>query len=114
MEDRLDIEAMREAASVLIGEHDFSAFCGSNGDQEDFTRTIFDCQVEREGDLVTFSVTGDGFLYNMVRILTGTLIEVGRGLHKPEEMQEIISAMDRSVAGFTAPAQGLYLLEVEY
>ena len=74
---------------------------------------VYDFDKEKEG-IVSIRYTGNGFLYNMVRILTGTLIEVGRGLRKPSEMQEIIDAMDRGAAGFTAPAQGLYLVEVEY
>ena len=110
----LDENFLDAVCTDFIGTYDFSAFCGSNGDQEDFTRTIFDCQMERDVDLVTFSVTGDGFLYNMVRIIVGTLMEIAYGRFSPEDVPDIIKARDRAKAGMTAPPFGLYLNKVVY
>ena len=110
----LDENFLDAVCTDFIGTHDFSAFCGSNGEQEDCTRTVFDCQVEREGDLVTFSVTGDGFLYNMVRIMVGTLLEVNEGKIEPDEILDIIESKDRKKAGRTARPEGLYLDYVLY
>ena len=113
-ENPLDLEAMREAAGYLLGTHDFKSFCANKKMKKSTVRTIYSIDIIEKDGMVSIKYRGNGFLYNMVRILTGTLIEVGRGLHKPEEMQGIIDAMDRGAAGFTAPAQGLYLVEVEY
>jgi tRNA pseudouridine38-40 synthase len=105
---------MRKTASYFVGTHDFKTFCANKKMKKSTVRTITSIEIKEKDGIVSIRYTGNGFLYNMVRILTGTLIEVGRGLRKPEEMEGIIDAMDRGAAGFTAPAQGLYLVEVEY
>lgn len=131
----IDVETMNEAAKRFIGTHDFAAFQSTGGTPRETTvRTIFDAKVEqvatgvvanaagpehvdekglpiRHGDII-FSVTGDGFLYNMVRIMTGTLIEVGLGKIAPDKVAEVIAGADRTKAGHTAPPCGLYLAEV--
>lgn len=113
-EEPLDLEAMKTAASFLLGTHDFKSFCANKKMKKSTVRTITKILIEEDQGLVTIRYTGNGFLYNMVRILTGTLIEVGRGMRKPEELRDIIEAEDRGAAGFTAPAQGLFLVEVDY
>lgn len=113
-ENPLDLDAMREAAGYLVGTHDFKTFCANKKMKKSTVRTIYSIDIEDKNGIVSIKYRGNGFLYNMVRILTGTLIEMGRGMRKPEEMRGIISTMDRGAAGFTAPAQGLYLVEVEY
>ncbi len=116
LDSDLDAKAMNEAAKALIGTHDFKSFEASGGNPRQTTvRTIFDAFVKEvaPGEL-EFHVSGDGFLYNMVRIITGTLVEIGQGKHSPEEMVDIIEATDRTKAGHTAPPQGLYLAEVFY
>lgn len=110
----LDLEAMRDATVHFLGTHDFKSFCANKKMKKSTVRTITSIVIEENGGMVSIRYTGNGFLYNMVRILTGTLIEVGRGKRKPQEMPGILTALDRSVAGFTAPAQGLYLIEVTY
>lgn len=110
----LDLEAMRKAAGYFIGTHDFKTFCANKKMKKSTVRTITSVTIEEKDGIVSIRYTGSGFLYNMVRILTGTLIEVGRGKRTPEEMQSILDAMDRGAAGFTAPAQGLFLVEVIY
>lgn len=109
-----DIDRMREAAEALIGEHDFRSFSAANTSIQDFVRTIYDVRIERYGQQLHLVITGNGFLYNMVRIIAGTLWEVGVGKHRPDEMAAIIAAKDRSQAGRTAPPQGLYLEKVGY
>jgi len=111
---RLDIEAMKEAAGYLIGEHDFKSFCAASAQVKTTVRTIYDCQVLKEDDVITIRVTGNGFLYNMVRIIAGTLIKVGAGDIKPEEIPVILDACDRSKAGPTAPAKGLTMIGITY
>ena len=113
-ETPLNLEAMRQAAGYLIGTHDFKTFCANKKMKKSTVRTIYSIHIDEKDGIVSIKYNGNGLLYNMVRILTGTLIEVGRGKRKPEEMQEIINAQDRGAAGFTAPAQGLFLVEVEY
>ena len=110
----LDAEKMDDAAKRIVGTHDFSSFCASGNSTKTTVRTIYAASVRRDGDRITFSVTGNGFLYNMVRILAGTLIEIGAGKREPEEMTEIIEARDRSRAGATALAKGLVLKEIRY
>lgn len=110
----LDLEAMRKAAAYLIGPHDFKTFCANKKMKKSTVRTIYSVDIEEKDGIVSIRYTGNGFLYNMVRILTGTLIEAGRGKIAPEEMQSIMAAQDRGAAGFTAPAQGLFLVEVMY
>ena len=110
----LDLEKMREAAEYLKGEHDFKSFCNVHTQVEDTVRTIYDLEVEKEGELITIRVRGNGFLYNMVRILAGTLIGVGRGAIAPEQIPAILEAKDRQAAGMTVPPQGLRLVEIDY
>ena len=110
----LDDKLMNEAAQYFLGTHDFSAFMSSGSDVEDMVRTIYSCAVERKGELITVRISGNGFLYNMVRIIVGTLIEVSCGKIEPEKIPKIIASKERSMAGFTAPACGLYLNRVEY
>ena len=113
---KLDAEIMNEAAKCFIGTHDFSAFCTLDNYNRDKSkvRTIYDCSAERTGDVITISITGDGFLYNMVRIVCGTLLYTARGKIAPEELPEIIRLGDRKLAGPTLPPQGLYLDEIFY
>jgi len=110
----LDLSAMRRAAEYFKGTHDFKTFCANKKMKKSTVRTITDIIIEKKEGIVYLRYTGDGFLYNMVRILTGTLIEVGRGKRCPEEMPGILKALDRGAAGFTAPAQGLFLVHVSY
>lgn len=109
-----DIDRMREAAEALLGEHDFRSFSAANTSIQDFVRIIYDVRIERYGQQLHLVITGNGFLYNMVRIIAGTLWEIGIGKRQPEEMATIIAAKDRSQAGKTAPPQGLYLEKVGY
>ena len=111
---KLDEKKMREATSYLIGRHDFASFCGAGAQVKSTVRTIRSVEVERFGDMVTIRFSGEGFLYNMVRIIAGTLIEIGNGQYPPERMQEILDARDREWAGPTAPAKGLTLLGIQY
>ena len=110
----LDTGLMREASSFLIGRHDFASFCGSGAQVRSTVRTITALEVQREGDIITIQVSGTGFLYNMVRIIAGTLIEIGNGQYPPEEMQRILSLRSREAAGPTAPAHGLTLMGIRY
>lgn len=110
----LDVTAMQQGARFLIGEHDFTSFCSAKTHVEDKVRTIFEVSVVRESDLVWITCRGNGFLYNMVRIIVGTLIEVGQGKRAPEEIKEILEACDREKAGLTASAKGLTMWNVVY
>lgn len=110
----LDVERMKRAASFFVGEHDFKSFCSVNTVAETTVRTIYDMDVTKLGEMITIRVTGSGFLYNMVRIIAGTLMEVGRGNTEPEELPEILEALDRAKAGPTAPACGLMLIGYHY
>ncbi|MDE6971943.1 MAG: tRNA pseudouridine(38-40) synthase TruA [Lachnospiraceae bacterium] len=110
----LDEEKMRQAAAYLKGEHDFKSFCASAAVVETTVRTLYELEVIRDGEEIVLCVTGSGFLYNMVRIIAGTLMEVGKGNIEPEKMQEILQAKDRSAAGPTAPACGLTLVRYEW
>lgn len=110
----LDTEAMQKAASYLVGEHDFASFKSSGTSSKSSVRTIYQAQVLKEQDRVVIMLTGSGFLYNMVRIIAGTLVEVGLGNIPPEEMKNILEAKDRQKAGKTLPPQGLFLMSVEY
>lgn len=112
--EKLNIGAMKEAASYLLGTHDFKSFCARKKMKKSTVRMIEDITFKKEGDMLLITYKGNGFLYNMVRILTGTLIEVGRGERKPEEMPIILESLNREKAGFTAPAQGLFLEKVDY
>ena len=110
----LDIGAMREGAKYLIGAHDFVSFCNVRTDVEDTVRTIYSLDILPVGDEITIRIQGNGFLYNMVRIIVGTLVRVGRGFYTPEQVQEILEAKNRKAAGVTAPPQGLFLVGIEY
>ncbi|GER67230.1 tRNA pseudouridine synthase A [Weizmannia acidilactici] len=110
----LDMEAMEEAAESVLGTHDFTSFCSAKTEVEDKIRTLKEIEfLRKEGELV-IRFTGDGFLYNMVRILTGTLLEIGSGKRAPGEMRKILEKRNRIFAGKTAPPQGLYLWKVSY
>ena len=110
----LDLEKMQKAASYLIGEHDFKSFCTVRTQAEETVRTIYSLTVTKADDLITIRISGSGFLYNMVRILAGTLIGVGRGAIAPEQIPAILEAKDRQAAGMTVPPQGLRLVEIDY
>lgn len=110
----LDVDAMRQAAGYLVGEHDFKSFCQIGAQVQSTVRTLYFIRIEEEGPEIAIRVCGNGFLYNMVRIIVGTLIEVGCGKRKPQDMQGIIEAGDRAAAGPTAPAHGLTLVKYEY
>ena len=105
---------MREAAGHLVGVHDFTSFCGNPSFKKSAVRRVEKLEIIETRDELVIRITGDGFLQNMVRIITGTLIEVGMGRIKPEEMKTILAAKDRKKAGPMAPAGGLMLMEVEY
>ena len=111
----LDVEKMQEAAGYLVGEHDFKSFCTAKPEVESTVRTIYSLDVFKEGeDMIVLRVRGNGFLYNMIRIIAGTLIRVGGGAYPPEHVKEILEAKDRSLAGETARPEGLTLVEIEY
>ncbi|MEG1472959.1 MAG: tRNA pseudouridine(38-40) synthase TruA [Christensenella sp.] len=110
----LDIERMREAAKSIEGTHDFAAFCASGTDIKGTVRTVYSVEVSVQGDYIYIDVRGSGFLYNMVRIIAGTLIGVGKGKLAAEAVSAAIEAKDRKLAGTTAQAQGLFLMEVYY
>lgn len=105
---------MRRAAKHILGKHDFSAFMSDGSDTEDTVREVFYLDIQKSGDLIEIRISADGFLYNMVRIIVGTLIEVAHGRFKPDDIAEIIELKDRKNAGMTAPADGLYLNQVIY
>ena len=113
MPERLDTDAMKAAAEYLLGEHDFSAFCGNPRFKKSTVRFIRAIVLERSGEELRIDITGNGFLHNMVRIIVGTLVEVGRGERSPESIPDLFGGK-RAEAGFLAPAQGLCLQEVEY
>ncbi len=110
----MDIERMNQAAAYLVGEHDFKSFCSVGAQVQTTVRTIYAVNVTKEDDMVHIRITGNGFLYNMVRIIAGTLMQVGTGLMEPEQVKEILEARDRSKAGPTAVAKGLTLVEIRY
>ena len=105
---------MCEAARRFEGTHDFKSFCTAKPEVESTVRTIYSCELEQQGDLLTIRVTGSGFLYNMVRIIAGTLFDVGIGKIAPEDIPAILEKKDRKAAGPTAPAHGLTMIGVEY
>lgn len=111
---RLDIEKMREAVKYFVGKHDFSAFKSSGTSSKNSIREIYKAEIIEDGDRVKIELTGSGFLYNMVRIISGTLVDVGLGKTKPNQISDIIESKDRAMAGKTLPPQGLYLVEVYY
>ena len=113
MPENLDVDAMRRAAAYFPGQHDFSAFCGNPRFKKSTERYIRSLKVEAVGEEIRITVTGNGFLHNMVRIIVGTLVEVGRGTRKPDSVPELFGGK-RAEAGFLVPPQGLCLMEVEY
>lgn len=110
----LDVEKMQMAAAYLVGEHDFKSFCSSGSQVESTVRTITDISVEKHGEMISIRVSGNGFLYNMIRIIVGTLMKIGLGVWEPERMEEILNACDRNAAGPKAEARGLTLVEIRY
>ena len=110
----MDVENMQKAADYLIGEHDFKSFCTPRTQVRSTVRTIYDLTLTKEGDEIRMRITGNGFLYNMVRIIAGTLARVGTGLYTPERVKEILEAKDRNVSGPKAPPQGLTLISIAY
>ncbi len=111
---QMDIEAMRRAAACLVGEHDFTSFCAVASDALSKVRTIYSIDVYSQNEVLTIRVKGNGFLYNMVRIIAGTLVNVGMGRTAPEDIPGILEGMDRRLAGPTAPAKGLTQVGIEY
>lgn len=110
----LQVEAMAQAAEYLVGEHDFKSYCSTRTKLENTIRKIYDIKVEKHEDVVTITISGNGFLYNMVRIIAGTLIRVGLGAYPPVYVKEILEKKDRLIAGPKAPAHGLSLQGIEY
>lgn len=110
----IDIKKMQQAADFLVGTHDFKSFCSVNTHVKDTVRTIFSISVEKSYDMVIIRVMGNGFLYNMVRIIAGTLIQAGTGQISPEDVKVMLGAKDRNAAGPTAPARGLTLVGIQY
>lgn len=111
---KLDVEKMREAIKYFEGKHDFKGFKASGTSNKNSVRTIFKTDIKKENERIIIELTGNGFLYNMVRIIVGTLVDVGVGKIKPEEIEDIILSGERKRAGKTLPPQGLYLVKVEY
>ncbi len=109
----LDVLKMQKAAEYLAGEHDFVSFCSTRNQAEDTIRTLYEVSVHKENDVITIRLSGNGFLYNMVRIIAGTLMKVGLGVYPPEHVEEILLACNRDVAGPKAPARGLTLMEIK-
>ena len=110
----LDVDKMREASGYFIGTHDFTSSCSQKSQASSPVRTIFSLEVLQDEDMITIVIRGDGFLYNMIRIIAGTLIKVGMGVYPPSYITEIMKAKNRKFAGQTMPAKGLTLVEIEY
>lgn len=110
----LDVEKMKEAASYFLGEHCFISMCSSKAQVTSYVREIYECDVTQNGRYITMRVTGSGFLYNMVRLMAGTLLEVGRGKQEPEWVKEILASKERVTPGPKLPAKGLTLIQIEY
>ena len=111
--EELDLEKMRKAAAYFVGEHDYSAFCANKKMKKSTVRRIDEILIQQNGPEIRFVFTGNGFLYNMVRIMVGTLLEVGRGERKPDSIPNLFGGK-RESAGFLVPAAGLCLMEVHY
>lgn len=109
-----DVAKMQEAAGYLVGEHDFKSFCQVGAQVQSTVRTLYQAEVEEQGEDLVIRVCGNGFLYNMVRIIAGTLMEVGQGKRSPEDIPTILEKRDRAAAGPTAPAHGLTLMKYEF
>ena len=114
LDQKPDIQEMKKAAEYLIGTHDFASFCSNPRMKKSTVRKVDRIDIQKKGDLLTFTFHGSGFLQHMVRILTGTLLEVGFGKRTPESISDLIDAKDRKLAGFTAPAKGLCMMQVDY
>lgn len=110
----LDVEKMKKAAEYIIGEHDFKSFCSARSQVENTVRTIYELDINKVNEMIHIRITGNGFLYNMVRIIVGTLMKVGLGVYPPEHVKDIIAACDRNAAGPKAPACGLTLIGIDY
>jgi tRNA pseudouridine38-40 synthase len=110
----LDVKRMRQGAAFLVGEHDFVSFCNVRTNTSDTVRTVHEICIDQTGNEIVIRISGNGFLYNMVRIIAGTLIRVGRGFYEPEKVREILEAKKRTEAGVTAPPQGLVLVSIQY
>lgn len=111
---KLDIDDMKKGAQQLVGTHDFKSFCLKKTKTQSTVRTIYSIEIEKNNDLITVTVKGNGFLYNMVRCIVGTLINVARGDYPPEKVKEILEKKDRQFAGPNAPAHGLVLKDTRY
>lgn len=111
---KIDMEKMQKAAEYLVGEHDFKSFCSTRTQVENTVRTVTEISFRREGDMIIMKICGTGFLYNMVRIIMGTLLKCGMGMYEPEYVKEILEACDRQKAGPKAEACGLTLVGIEY
>lgn len=114
LDKKLDIEKMQEASQYLIGEHDFSSFASSRSKKKSHVRKIEYIKIQEKNNLIEIYVKADGFLYNMVRIIVGTLIDAGLNKIKPEDVKDMLESKNRTAASDTAPAKGLYLLDVQY
>ena len=111
---KLDVDKMREASKYIIGRQDFTSFTPIKSSIDKNIRTVISSDIKTDGNMIVFEITGNGFLHNMVRIIVGTLIEVGYGKREPEDVREIVRLKDRDKAGHTAPSKGLYLMNVKY
>ena len=110
----LDIEKMKEGASYILGEHNFSAFCASGATSKTRVREVYSLEIYKEDNMIYFDINGNGFLYNMVRIIAGTLVYVGTGKFSASDVSKIIESLDRTKAGKTAPPEGLILMHINY
>ena len=110
----LDYEEMQKCPKHFLGKHDFSAFMSKGGQAKTFERTIYECELTKKDEIITLKIRGDGFLYNMVRIIAGTILSAGRGYLKADDIPDIILSKERKKAGITAPPEGLMLYEIEY
>ena len=110
----LNVDKMKRAAEYIVGEHDFASFCSSGSQVESTVREVYTLDVSKKDDVISIKISGNGFLYNMVRIIVGTLLKVGMGVYPPEHVKEIIDARDRYAAGPKAPACGLTLVQIDY
>lgn len=110
----LDVDKMKKAAEYIVGEHDFASFCSAGSQVKTTVRTVYTLDVSKENDIISIKISGNGFLYNMVRIIVGTLLKVGLSVYPPEHVKEILDSKDRYMAGPKAPARGLTLIGIEY
>lgn len=110
----LDVEKMQQGAAYIVGEHDFKSFCSARTQVTSTVRTIYALDIEKKDDIISIRISGNGFLYNMVRIIVGTLMKVGLGIYPPEHVGEILEALDRNSAGPKAPAKGLTLIGIKF